>query len=192
MSKSKNIFLIGVGGQGIGLLSEVLIRSCDRAGYVVKGVDTHGLAQRGGTVTSHVKIGETVFSPLIPDHKADIVIALERSEAMRGLLHNVRPGGTLIYYDSVWQPLTVRMKLEKPILEENIVSTASEIKVKLIKIFDERLEDARFQNMLLMTELFNSGLIENLKFEMIAESLKELLPESIANKNIGIMMKHLK
>ena len=59
--KAFNIYLIGVGGQGIGLLSEILLRAADHAGYEVKGVDTHGLAQRGGIVVSHLKFGEKVY-----------------------------------------------------------------------------------------------------------------------------------
>jgi len=58
--------MIGVGGQGIGLLSEVLLRAVDYAGLRVKAVDTHGLAQRGGVVVSNLRMGDNVFSPLIP------------------------------------------------------------------------------------------------------------------------------
>jgi indolepyruvate ferredoxin oxidoreductase, beta subunit len=192
MKPSVNMFLIGVGGQGIGLLSEVLIRSCDRAGYQVKGVDTHGLAQRGGTVTSHVKIGETVFSPLIADHDAEIVLALERNEALRGIIENVRENGTVIYYDAEWQPLNVRMKIEKSIVEESIIAAAKERQITLIKVFDPDLPDTRFQNMLLVAELLQSGLIENLTLKMIADSLNDLLPEPVARKNIEIMEKYLK
>ena len=60
--KSFNIYITGVGGQGIGLLSETLLRSADHAGLNVKAVDTHGLAQRGGIVISHLRFGENVFS----------------------------------------------------------------------------------------------------------------------------------
>ena len=65
--KSMNIYLCGVGGQGIGLLSEVMIRTALSAGYNVMGADTHGLAQRGGTVVSHLRIGPEVFTPLVPE-----------------------------------------------------------------------------------------------------------------------------
>jgi indolepyruvate ferredoxin oxidoreductase, beta subunit len=192
MKSAKNIFLLGVGGQGIGILSEVMIRSCDRAGYQVKGVDTHGLAQRGGTVTSHVKIGAEVFSPLIADHQADIVLALERNEAMRGILTHVRRKGTVIYYDAEWQTLQVRMKLEKPILEYSIEKAAKEKDVTLLKVFDPVLPDARFQNMLLMAELLKSEMIEDLTLDIVTESLYDLLPEEIAEKNIEIMKKYLR
>ena len=67
-----NIYLCGVGGQGIGLLCEILLRAADHAGLVARAVDTHGLAQRGGTVISHIRLGEAVFSPLIGDGQAHL------------------------------------------------------------------------------------------------------------------------
>jgi len=74
-----NVYMIGVGGQGIGLLSEILIRSADYAGLNAKGVDTHGLAQRGGTVQSHLRIGDKVHASLIRKGTADLVISLENN-----------------------------------------------------------------------------------------------------------------
>jgi indolepyruvate ferredoxin oxidoreductase beta subunit len=75
----------GVGGQGIGLLSEVLTRAFYKLGKKVKAVDTHGLAQRGGSVVSQLRIGDQVFSPLISPGKADIILSLERLEALRAM-----------------------------------------------------------------------------------------------------------
>jgi indolepyruvate ferredoxin oxidoreductase beta subunit len=69
-----NIYLAGVGGQGIGLLSEILLRAADHAGLNVIGVDTHGLAQRGGIVISLIKFDENVYSPLIGENQADLVV----------------------------------------------------------------------------------------------------------------------
>ena len=105
-----DIFVIGVGGQGIGLLSEALIRAADHAGKTVRGVDTHGLAQRGGMVASHVRIGAGAHSPLVMAGQAEMVVALERHEALRGMNLYLQDGGTLVYYDAVWQPLDVRLK----------------------------------------------------------------------------------
>ena len=104
-----DIYLTGVGGQGIGLISEILLRSADHAGFKVKAVDTHGLAQRGGIVVSQLRIGPNVHSPLIREGKADLVIALERHEALRAAQAFLKPGGTLVYYNVVWQPLDVRL-----------------------------------------------------------------------------------
>ena len=83
--KRFDIYMSGVGGQGIGLLSEVVIRAADHAGLPVCGVDTHGLAQRGGMVESFVRIGGEVTTPLVRRGAASLVMALERTEAMRAL-----------------------------------------------------------------------------------------------------------
>jgi len=99
------IFIIGVGGQGIGVLSELLLRACDYCGYKVKSVETHGLAQRGGTVSSHLRLGTNVYSPIIMSNSADMVVSLERNEAMRGMNDQLKDNGTLVYYDTSWQPL---------------------------------------------------------------------------------------
>ena len=88
-----NIYMAGVGGQGIGLLSEVLLRAADHAGQPVKSVDTHGLAQRGGIVVSQLRIGQPAYSPLIGAHDADLVIALERHEAMRAAESMLKQAG---------------------------------------------------------------------------------------------------
>ena len=77
MSESYDIYMTGVGGQGIGLLAEALARAVDRAGLSVRGCDTHGLAQRGGIVSSHLRIGASAHSPLVSPGRADLVIALE-------------------------------------------------------------------------------------------------------------------
>ena len=96
-----NIYLAGVGGQGIGLLSEIILRAGDHAGLTVKGVDTHGLAQRGGIVKSQIRIGRHVHSPLIPEGEADIVLALERHEALLAMNLALKNNGTLVYYNAV-------------------------------------------------------------------------------------------
>ncbi|GAG76749.1 unnamed protein product, partial [marine sediment metagenome] len=106
--KPMNIYLTGVGGQGIGLLSDVLALACVRAGYRVRGCDTHGLAQRGGTVVSHLRIGDSLFGPRVPPGQADLVVGLERLEALRAARAMLKSGGRLLYYDAVYQPIHVR------------------------------------------------------------------------------------
>ncbi|WP_218188016.1 2-oxoacid:acceptor oxidoreductase family protein [Desulfosarcina cetonica] len=107
--KAFNIYLTGVGGQGIGLISETILRAADHAGHAVKSVDTHGLAQRGGIVVSHIRLGTEIFSPLVPAGRADLVIALERHEALRAMATQLKPKGVLVYYNTSWQPLSVRL-----------------------------------------------------------------------------------
>ncbi|MBN1894986.1 indolepyruvate oxidoreductase subunit beta [bacterium] len=91
----KNILIVGVGGQGVLLASEMLAAAAAQAGYDVKQSEVHGMAQRGGVVSSHVRIGPSVQSPLIPAGQADILLCFEQAEALRWV-HFCRPGGTVI------------------------------------------------------------------------------------------------
>jgi indolepyruvate ferredoxin oxidoreductase beta subunit len=90
-----NILLAGVGGQGILLASEVLGEAFMRAGYDVKKSEVHGMAQRGGAVTTHLRFGPKVYSPLIEPGTADLLIAFEKLEALR-FFHYLTPAGTAV------------------------------------------------------------------------------------------------
>jgi indolepyruvate ferredoxin oxidoreductase, beta subunit len=78
-----NVLFSGVGGQGIILASKILAKCAFDSGYMVKESELHGMAQRGGSVTSHVRFGEEVYSPLIHKGKADFLVALEELEGLR-------------------------------------------------------------------------------------------------------------
>jgi indolepyruvate ferredoxin oxidoreductase beta subunit len=84
-NKVTNILLVGVGGQGIILASEIMADVFLEAGYDVKKSEVHGMAQRGGSVSTHVRFGPKVFSPLIKEGEADIFMAFEELEALRYL-----------------------------------------------------------------------------------------------------------
>jgi indolepyruvate ferredoxin oxidoreductase beta subunit len=93
---TSNIMLVGVGGQGIILASEVLCRVLVLAGHDVKKSDVHGMAQRGGSVRSDVRFGRKVFSPTIPPGQADILVAFEQLEALRYLPEVKRKGRIIV------------------------------------------------------------------------------------------------
>ena len=80
-----NILICGVGGQGIIIASDVMAMTAADCGYAVKKNDVHGMAQRGGAVISHVRFGDQVYSPLIPEGDADLIMASELLEALRWL-----------------------------------------------------------------------------------------------------------
>jgi indolepyruvate ferredoxin oxidoreductase beta subunit len=91
----QNILIVGVGGQGVLLASEILAEAVLRAGFEAKKSEVHGMAQRGGVVSSHVRFGRLIFSPLIKRGEADIILAFEEAEALRWLPF-LRPKGFLI------------------------------------------------------------------------------------------------
>src|SRR5512146_367617 len=82
-NKVTNILLVGVGGQGIIVASEIMADVFMEAGYDVKKSEVHGMAQRGGSVSTHVRFGRKVFSPLIKEGEAHILVAFEELEALR-------------------------------------------------------------------------------------------------------------
>ena len=90
-----DVFLAGVGGQGTLLASEVLCDAFLQSGFDVKKSEVHGMAQRGGSVTTHLRFGPKVFSPLIEPGKADLLIAFEKIEALR-YAHYLRSGGAMV------------------------------------------------------------------------------------------------
>jgi len=90
-----NVLFSGVGGQGIILASRILAKCAFVSGYMVKESELHGMAQRGGSVTSHVRFGEEVYSPLIHKGKADFLVALEELEGLR-YAYYLKPKGKVI------------------------------------------------------------------------------------------------
>lgn len=90
-----NVLVVGVGGQGVVLASAVAADAARRAGFDVKQSEVHGMSQRGGVVSSHMRFGKRVSSPLIPIGEADAIVALEWNEALRAL-PALRPDGALI------------------------------------------------------------------------------------------------
>jgi indolepyruvate ferredoxin oxidoreductase beta subunit len=95
VTRPTNIMLVGVGGQGIVLAGEVLAHVLMLAGHDVKKSETHGMAQRGGSVRSDVRFGSKVFSPTIPPGRADILVAFEQLEALRHLNQLGRDGSVI-------------------------------------------------------------------------------------------------
>ncbi|MBN1429984.1 MAG: indolepyruvate oxidoreductase subunit beta [Anaerolineae bacterium] len=104
--KSTNFLLVGVGGQGTLLASGVLSAVGVRAGFDVKKAEVHGMAQRGGSVSSHIRWGEKIYSPLIGKGEADFMIALEKLEALR-YVDMLRAGAVSLIGDMRVPPLTV-------------------------------------------------------------------------------------
>ncbi|MDR1482164.1 MAG: indolepyruvate oxidoreductase subunit beta [Synergistaceae bacterium] len=104
--ETRSILLVGVGGQGTILASKVLSEGLVRAGYDVKMSEIHGMSQRGGSVSTHVRFGKKVYSPTISEGEADILVSFEKVEAVRWLVY-LKRGGILVVNDHEIRPLSV-------------------------------------------------------------------------------------
>lgn len=184
--KSFNIYLCGVGGQGIGLLSEILLRGADHAGLQAKAVDTHGLAQRGGVVVSHLRFGEIVHSPMISARKADLVVAMERHEAMRGVDTALRDNGCLIYFNTVLQPLSVRLGLDKEV-SEVLLNKSCEVRgITVHKVENEGFLDPRMQNIAILSNINKNNLVPHVEKHHLIQAMEDLMKGSMLEKNMKI------
>jgi len=109
-----NILVAGVGGQGVILASDIMCEVFMEAGYDVKKSEVHGMAMRGGVVTSHFRFGKKVYSPLIKQGEVDILFAFEQLEGLRWLNH-LRAGGKVLMNDHKVNPPVVNLgEMEYP------------------------------------------------------------------------------
>ena len=94
----------GVGGQGLMLVSNILGLTCAEFGLNIRTAETHGLAQRSGAIYTHIRIGDKVFSPLIPYGEADVLLGMETIETLR-YIEFLKPNGTIILNNYLWYPV---------------------------------------------------------------------------------------
>jgi len=119
--KKLDLFITGVGGQGNILAGDIVGEVAMNAGYDVKKTDTLGMAQRGGSVISHLRIASQVCSPLIKQGEVDIILAFEKLEAVRWS-HYLRPGGIAIINNQAIPPLSVSIGSEQYPDDEKIAN----------------------------------------------------------------------
>ncbi|MGQ9513141.1 indolepyruvate oxidoreductase subunit beta [Thermodesulfitimonas sp.] len=112
MAEVTSILIAGVGGQGIILAGKVIGWAAALSGFDVKTSEIHGMAQRGGSVITHVRFGPRVFSPVIDPGSADFLLAFEKLEALRNLSF-LKPGGSVILNTQVIEPLPVLLGREE-------------------------------------------------------------------------------
>lgn len=109
MSDVKNILLVGVGGQGTILASKILTAGLTEAGYDVKMSEIHGMSQRGGNVSTQIRFGEKVYSPIIGRGQADVIVAFEKMEALRWVEYLKPDSGKMVVNDFKINPVPVNM-----------------------------------------------------------------------------------
>jgi indolepyruvate ferredoxin oxidoreductase beta subunit len=113
-----DIYLVGVGGQGVLTIGELIAETASRKGIPVNFYPTKGMAQRGGFVKAQLRMGRATIGPAIPEKGADMVIATEVSEALKALRY-IKPNGDFVLFGHVWAPTAVMLgKAAYPTLDQ--------------------------------------------------------------------------
>ena len=183
----KNILLVGVGGQGTILTSKILSRGLMERGYDVKMAEIHGMSQRGGTVTTQIRYGEKVYSPVIEKGKADIIVAFEKSEGLR-YIDFLKSDGVLVVNDYEIQPVTVAIGASK--YPEGILEYFKENvnKVNVIQAFAiaEELGNARAMNIVLLGALVKMFGLEEIEWNQL---IRQEVPPQALELNLAAFQK---
>lgn len=183
MTETKGILLAGVGGQGILRASDILCRVFMAAGFDVKKSEVHGMAQRGGCVTSHVRYGEKVHSPLAKKDDIDVLVSFERMDTLRYLDYVKESGTVIINTEEIYPPAVNLGEAPYPI---NVVETVQRFFAKVVPVDATTLAlrsgHIRTVNAILLGAL-SSCL--NLSVELWEKTLKE----SFSTKFIGVNLK---
>jgi indolepyruvate ferredoxin oxidoreductase beta subunit len=183
IEQGMNVLIAGVGGQGTVLASKILSQVALAAGYDVKQSEIHGMSQRGGSVVTHIRYGEKVYSPLVAKGQADVIMAFEELEALRYLPY-LKEGGLLI--------LNLQQMLPMPVISGSAAypqNIAEEIKGQGVRleaapaaVLALEQGDARAANVVLLgmlarhlsfpKELWQKAIQDNVKDKFIAMNLK--------------------
>ncbi len=170
---NQNILICGVGGQGVVLTSKLLARAAMAKGSFARTAETIGMAQRGGAVVSHVRIGPS-HSPLIPKGAADLILALEPAEAVRCISY-LKPGGAVVASTKAVQPVTAALAGGSFSAEEMLAYIAGKAQLYAVdteKICREAGSD-RSANMALLGAAAASGAL-GFGLDEVEASLNEL------------------
>ena len=182
--KKMDILVTGVGGQGVVLASDVIAETAMAAGFDVKKTDTLGMAQRGGSVVSHVRLAEKVASPLIKEGEVDLLLAFEKLEAARWS-HYLTPGGTAIINSYEQPPLSVSLGQENYPTDEDI-KTALKRRTDRIYFIDANKKAGEIGNVrtlnILMLGCFS--VFAPLDVEVWKDSIARRIPEKIREINL--------
>ncbi len=189
MVEIKNIMLCGVGGQGTILASKILSTCLVDAGYDVKMAEIHGMAQRGGSVTTQVRYGKKVYSPIIGNGSADILVSFEAMEALR-YLKQLKPDGHVVENKYMMPTSTTLAGVENyPENVIDIVTSKANTKVIDATKIAEDLGNKKAMNVVLLGSLVKLMGLEDLKWK---DAIEKCVKPAFIELNIKALREGIK
>jgi indolepyruvate ferredoxin oxidoreductase, beta subunit len=180
MSGSFDILIVGIGGQGTILASNILGEACLIENRHIRGAETHGMAQRGGSVESHIRIGGE-FGPLITPGRADLLISFDLLEALR-YSHFLKQGGIMVVNSHLVLPTSVYTQKLTPPTETEILAALRKYQLCLLDADSLAAEAGSplSQNVVMLGAASNAM---PLKSESLLEAVKRLVPKKTIEIN---------
>ena len=180
-NNTKNIMIVGVGGQGSLLASKLLGKLLSNEGYDVKVSEVHGMSQRGGSVVTYVKYGDKVYSPIIDEGEADIILAFELLEAYRALPY-LKKGGKIILNTQQIDPMPVITgATEYPADIVSKLSAVADITVADALSCAKEAGNAKAVNVVLIGVLAKAS---DIAYEKWVETIKTTVPAKFLDINL--------
>ncbi len=184
----------GVGGQGLMLVSNIMGLACADFGYNIRTAETHGLAQRSGSIYTHIRIStvEEIYSPLIPYGEADVLLAMEAIEGLRNI-EFIKKEGSIILNDYMWYPVQSTFERvknpDKPYISiENIIQKMKQFssQIKLVKALElaNKAGNPLTSNVVLLGALANQE-----DFPITLDQLKQVIPKVVPIKVVEANLK---
>ena len=178
---TKNIMIVGVGGQGTLLASRILGNTVINEGFDVKVSEVHGMSQRGGSVVTYVKYGEKVYSPIVDKGEADVILAFELLEAYRALPY-LKKGGKLIVNNQKIDPMPVITgAAEYPQdIDKKLSALVDTVLVGALKLAEEA-GNSKAVNVVLIGVMAKNT---SIPYEEWVETIKKTVPEKFLEANL--------
>lgn len=185
---STNIVLCGVGGQGTVLASKLVAAAAMNKGFDVKSAETIGMAQKGGSVMSHLRIGEDALTPMIGSGEADLIIGFEPSETVR-MLPFLKKGGAIITSDRAVMPVTAALKgsnYKGSDMTEYLQSLPDIGRLVIVDTEEavKAVGSPKAMNMILLGAASRAGLLGDITHEDIIEAMKRKVKPQFVEMNI--------
>ena len=179
-NSTKNILIVGVGGQGVILASNALSEIAMAKGFDVKKNESHGQSQRGGTVPSHIRYGQKVYAPVIARGEADIVLAFEELEGLR-FAHFLKPDGKMILNRQRIYPPRVSSGMDT--YPEDIPKTLKDHDIDVVEVDALQMAD-KMGNPLVVSTILLGVLSKYLDFS--SEEWKEVIGRLVPEKHRSV------
>lgn len=185
---NKNCLLCGVGGQGVVLASKLIAYTAMHKGMQARTSETIGMSQRGGSVVSHVRIGEEIFSPMVPKKSADVILAFEPAEAVRNLSY-LKKDGVVVVNKKAVKPVTATLTQNSYDGSEMLDYLKKNVKNLYIIDGDAICKEAgssKVLNVALLGVALGSKVL-NMDMEDMKQELKRMVKPQFVDVNIKVL-----